>query len=107
MKTFLSLVLLAGISALPAMAQNQPPKHPGVEIHVKTVVGKVEKIDATTGKFTLRIKRSGPIRDPLTGKVSNVAENLLEDIVTSPDCRYGDEADDLNSLAELKKGEQV
>ncbi len=83
----LLLVVVAPI--LMGGSTTRAAKKPIVEIRVKTIIGKIMTLDAPAGKLTVRVK------------------DLAENITLAPDCKFGSEEDGLNSLSELKDGEQV
>ena len=74
--------------ALPTPAESAA-NGPAVVVRVKNLIGKVATIDAKAGTLTLSI------------------DKRQEFITCGPECRFGDEADGLASLAELRVGEPV
>ena len=85
----ISLLFIAILVGLLLYIPQAVAKNSTVEIKVKTIIGKILILDAKAGQLTVRVN------------------DLAETIRVSPECKFGDNQDDLNALTELKVGEQI
>ena len=91
-KCFLyGMVCMAAVGALLTSANAQTRQTPSVVVRIRTrtLECKVQAINTQTGALTV------------------LADKVQEVITCGPDCRYGDEEDGLESLGELRVGEQI